>query len=97
MRDGVDGVLVDLDDGATIATSERLLGLVEELLPTAAALGCDEELLGVGRLLLDGGAARQRRVVAEHGLGHLVPWLAAETVAHDEAAEAPPVLLESGA
>jgi carboxylate-amine ligase len=97
MRDGVDGVLVDLDDGATIPTSERLLGLVEELLPTAAALGCDEELLGVGGLLLDGGAARQRRVVAEHGLDFLVPWLAAETVAHDETVEAPPVLLESGA
>jgi carboxylate-amine ligase len=97
LRDGVDGALVDLDDGVKISTSERLLGLVEELVPTAAALGCDEELLGVGRLVLDGGAARQRRVVAERGLDLLVPWLAAETVAHDDAVEAPPVLVESGA
>ena len=94
-RDGVAGALPDLDDGTPVATTERLHRLVEELLPTAAALGCDAELLGVGRLLLAGGAARQRQLVAEEGIERLVPWLAAETAG--EAAADEPALVGSGA
>jgi carboxylate-amine ligase len=97
-RDGVEGELLDLVRGTRVPTTERLHALVEELLPVAASLGCDEELLGVGRLVLAGGAARQRRTVAERGLDGLVPWLADETVLHaHQDASAEPALVESGA
>ena len=49
-------------------------------MPTATQLGCDRELLGIGRLVLDGGgAARQRGIVRRRGLEALLPKLAEET------------------
>ena len=54
--------------------------MASRLTPTAAALGCDRELLGIGRLILDGGgAARQRGIVRRRGLEALLPKLAEET------------------
>ena len=49
-------------------------------MPTATQLGCDRELAGIGRLVLDGGgAARQRGIVRRRGLESLLPKLAEET------------------
>jgi hypothetical protein len=49
-------------------------------MPTATSLGCDRELLGIGRLVLDGGgAARQRGIVRRRGLEALLSALADET------------------
>jgi hypothetical protein len=49
-------------------------------MPTAATLGCERELLGIGRLVLDGGgAARQRGIVRRRGLESLLSKLAEET------------------
>ncbi len=80
-RDGIGGSLANLETGERLPTPERLFALVEELLPTAAELGCDSELLGVGSLVRDGGGAgRQRAVAQTHGMGGLLAWLAAETV-----------------
>ena len=68
-RDGIGGHLVDLDTGARVWTADRLQDLAARLMPTATQLGCDRELLGIGRLVLDGGgAARQRGIVRRRGL-----------------------------
>ena len=47
--------------GARVDTAERLHALVETLLPSAATLGCDRELLGIGRIVLEGGGADMQR------------------------------------
>jgi carboxylate-amine ligase len=94
-KKGLGGHLVDLDRGARVWTADRIHELAERLLPTATSLGCDRELLGVGRLVLDGGGAgRQRRTVRERGLDALVAELADETAGPDSAddAEAGPPL-----
>jgi gamma-glutamyl:cysteine ligase YbdK (ATP-grasp superfamily) len=79
-RDGIGGHLVDLDTGARVWTADRLQDLASQLMPTATSLGCDRELLGIGRLVLDGGgAARQRGIVQRRGLESLLPALAEET------------------
>ena len=79
-RDGIGGHLVDLDTGARVWTADRLQDLATRLMPTATTLGCDRELLGIGRLVLDGGgAARQRGIVRRRGLDALMPTLAEET------------------
>jgi glutamate---cysteine ligase / carboxylate-amine ligase len=87
-RDGIGGHLIELDTGARTWTAERLHDLATQLLPTATSLGCDRELLGIGRLVLDGGgAARQRSVVKRRGLDALVPWLAEQTSSPAQAPE----------
>jgi gamma-glutamyl:cysteine ligase YbdK (ATP-grasp superfamily) len=61
-------------------TADRLQDLATRLIPTATTLGCDRELLGIGRLVLDGGgAARQRSIVRRRGIEALMPTLAEET------------------
>jgi carboxylate-amine ligase len=80
MRNGIGGHLIDLDTGARVWTADRLQDLASHLTPTATSLGCDRELLGIGRLVLDGGgAARQRGIVRRRGLEALLPGLADET------------------
>jgi carboxylate-amine ligase len=80
MRNGIGGHLIDLDSGERVWTADRLQDLASELMPTATSLGCDRELLGIGRLVLDGGgAARQRGIVRRRGLDALLPALAEET------------------
>ena len=72
-RDGVAGWLIDLATGERIETSERLHLLAEQLLPSAATLGCDRELLGIGRIVLEGGgSAQQRRAFETGGPGNLI-------------------------
>jgi carboxylate-amine ligase len=79
-RDGIGGHLVDLETGQRVWTADRLQDLAARLMPTATSLGCDRELLGIGRLVLDGGgAARQRGIVRRRGLENLLPALAEET------------------
>jgi carboxylate-amine ligase len=79
-RDGIGGHLVDLETGERVWTADRLQDLASRLEQTAASLGCDRELLGIGRLVLDGGgAARQRSIVRRRGLESLLPKLAEET------------------
>jgi carboxylate-amine ligase len=79
-RDGIGGHLVDMETGAKLWTADRLQDLAASLVPTATQLGCDRELLGIGRLVLDGGgAARQRGIVRRRGLEGLLPKLAEET------------------
>lgn len=100
-RDGVGGHLIDLDTGARTWTAERLHALAEQLLPIATSLGCDRELLGIGRLVLDGGgAARQRSMVGRRGLDALLPMLAEQTrsyaIGEDDVAFSAKVLTTSG-
>jgi carboxylate-amine ligase len=79
-RDGIGGHLIDLETGARVWTADRLQDLASQLVPTATSLGCDRELLGIGRLVLDGGgAARQRGIVRRRGFDALLPALAEET------------------
>jgi glutamate---cysteine ligase / carboxylate-amine ligase len=79
-RDGVDGWLIDLETGERVSTADRLHGLAERLLPSATALGADRELLGIGRIVLEGGGAgRQRRAFRDYAPEAAVSVLAAET------------------
>lgn len=79
-RDGLNGSLVDLTTATPIPTSERLYGLVELLLPTAKRLGCEQELLGVARIVLEGGgAAHQHEVARSLGVSGLVRELVNQT------------------
>ncbi|HEU4655967.1 MAG TPA: YbdK family carboxylate-amine ligase [Capillimicrobium sp.] len=59
-RHGVDGRLHDLDTGATTATRERLHALLDELEPTAAALGSAAEVRHARELVERNGALRMR-------------------------------------
>ena len=80
-RDGVGGWLIDLETGERLFTGDRLVALVEELFETARSIGCERELAGVRRLVMDGGgAARQRELYDEDGPQSLVTALAHETV-----------------
>jgi glutamate---cysteine ligase / carboxylate-amine ligase len=80
-RDGIAGSLVDLDSGERRPTADRIHQLTERLLPTASSLGCDDELLHLGRLTLEGGGAgRQRRIARRLGIAGLLTVLADETV-----------------
>ncbi len=79
-RDGLAGTLIHLETGDRISSADRLLGLAERLLPAAAALGADRELLGIGRIVRNGGGAtRQRRAFQDHDPRAAVAQLAAET------------------
>ena len=80
-RDGLKGSLIDLRTGERVLTADRLLALAERLLPAATALGADRELLGIGRIVLEGGGAtRQRRAFHESTPTAAVALLAAETI-----------------
>jgi carboxylate-amine ligase len=65
---GGDGLLADLETGATAPARERLHGLIEALGPAARSLGCEREL-GYARALADrGGPERQREAAADGGM-----------------------------
>jgi carboxylate-amine ligase len=79
-RDGLSGMLPDLDDGGVAPAWERVVTLTERLRPAAHELGCSDELDQVNRLVLEGGgAARQREIAADEGIGGLIRRLARET------------------
>lgn len=79
-RDGLAGLLPDLDDGGVAPAWERVLTLAERLRPAARDLGCSDELDQVQRLVIEGGgAARQREIVSRHGFAGLIRRLTDET------------------
>ena len=81
LRDGLDGDLVDLDDGRARPARDVLRNLVGELEPYAAALGCERELAHAAVLAGANGAVRQRAIVAAVGVDGLAELLAEETEA----------------
>jgi glutamate---cysteine ligase / carboxylate-amine ligase len=79
-RDGLAGLLPDLDHGDVTPARDRVLGLAEQLRPAARELGCSDELAQVDRLVLEGGgAARQREIATSRGIDGLIRQLACET------------------
>lgn len=90
-RHGLSGRLADLATGEPVPTRERLRALLEELGPTAGALGCAEELRDARRLVEAGGAERQRAVAAERGVRGLTEWLV-ESFGAESAGSPPPRL-----
>ena len=83
-RHGVHGTLADVRTGVPVPTRDRISALLAELAPTAARLGCAEELEGVTALLASPPADRQRAVAAEVGPRGVARWLAARFVEHGE-------------
>jgi carboxylate-amine ligase len=79
VRDGLAGVLADLDTGGPMAARTRIGFLLAAVEPAAEALGSRNELLAAWTLLAENGAGRQRRVVARTGLDGLVRRLADDT------------------
>jgi carboxylate-amine ligase len=75
-RRGLDGRLADLATGERRPVREILAERLETLAPTAARIGCAEELAGARDLIERNGAIRQREVAAERGLPGLTGWLA---------------------
>jgi glutamate---cysteine ligase / carboxylate-amine ligase len=74
-RHGVEAVFADLRSGRRTAVRDLLAGRLEELAPTATALGCAHELAEAQRLLSANGAVRQR--AAAGGDPHAAArWLA---------------------
>lgn len=79
-RDGLHGSLI-AQTGERRRTSTHLCALADQLLPAATELGCSEELLGIERIVREGGGAtRQRERVRSSGIDGLCDWLADETV-----------------
>jgi carboxylate-amine ligase len=79
LRDGVDGVLLDLTAGTAVPTRARLAALLEMVEPHAESLGCRNEIAGAGLLAAENGAMRQRAVAAASGVPGLTGWLVEET------------------
>ena len=78
-RDGLHGALI-AETGERYRTSTYLSALVDQLMPAATELGCAEELLGIERIIGEGGgASRQREVAESKGTDSLWAWLANET------------------
>jgi carboxylate-amine ligase len=77
-RDGVDADFVDPVRGRAVSAVDVTTELVRACSPHAEALGCADELKLVPGLLVEGGAARQRRLAEPDGLDGLVAALAAD-------------------
>jgi carboxylate-amine ligase len=78
MRDGVEAQL--LDDGRPVPLLAVLRRVLERVRPVARALGDDEALEGVLRIVeTGGGAGRRRRAFARGGIRRQLEELAAET------------------
>jgi carboxylate-amine ligase len=74
-RDGAQGFLVDLESGEKTLTAEVVRALVRRLMPFAAELECEGELVDVYGLLGETGAERQRRIATCAGIQGLLQWL----------------------
>ncbi len=79
VRDGLEGEFVDPVTGEPEPARARIAGLLLELEPFAASLGCAAELDCAWPLLVRNGANRQRELAAGRGLQGLLGWLADET------------------
>jgi carboxylate-amine ligase len=77
-RDGIHARLIDLDGRCRGPVSQQVTRLVDAAQPFAEALGCGDELAGVGELLEWSGADAQRASAqGPDGIEHVVPALAA--------------------
>jgi glutamate---cysteine ligase / carboxylate-amine ligase len=75
-RHGVHGVWRDVRDGRSQRISDHLHALLDELEPTARALGCERELALARGLVEQPVVDRMRAVAAEAGPRGLTRWLA---------------------
>jgi carboxylate-amine ligase len=80
-RDGMDARLIDAVAEHRVPALEQLEELVDAGLPHAQELGCEDAFERVGELAGETGAAWQRSVAGDSGLGRVVERLAAEFAA----------------
>ena len=83
-RNGLSGWIVDLDTGARVSTRERLRLLFEQIEPSAAQLGGEDDLDRARTLLAGNGADRQRAIAAREGVEGLTRRLVRETETVDD-------------
>ena len=66
-RHGLDAALITDEQGNVEPTRAAVARLVDELVPTAEALGCASELSGIGRILEVGASYERQRRVSDGG------------------------------
>lgn len=76
LRHGLAGSMTDPGTGLSEPTAERLTRLIETLTPTAARIGCAEQLAGARELVAAGGGAARLREAAGGDPRAAVGWLA---------------------
>ena len=78
---GIEGDLIDFDQGLEVPAEEMALGLIEDLRVDARTLGCEEELVALTELVEVGtGARRQLDWLQDHGdIGGLMEEIVAAT------------------
>jgi len=78
---GIEGELIDFDQGLEVPGEELTLGLIEDLRDDARALGCEQELAALSELVEIGtGARRQLDWLQDHGgVGGLMREIVAAT------------------
>ena len=65
---GIEGKLIEFDEGIEVPAEEMALGVIEDLREDAKELGCEQELAGLADLVESGtGARRQLNWLADHG------------------------------
>jgi carboxylate-amine ligase len=78
---GIEGELIDFDQGLEVPAEVMTLGLIEDLRESARELGCEDELLHLNDLVAEGtGARRQLNWLQDHGeIGGLMTEIVAAT------------------
>jgi carboxylate-amine ligase len=78
---GIEGELIDFDQGLEVPAEEMTLGVIEDLRESARELGCEDELLLLNDLVEEGtGARRQLNWLQDHGeIGGLMTEIVAAT------------------
>ncbi len=65
---GIEGRLIDFDQGLEVPAEEMTLGVIEDLRENARELGCEDELAGLADLVENGtGGRRQLDWLSDHG------------------------------
>jgi glutamate---cysteine ligase / carboxylate-amine ligase len=78
---GIEGELIDFDQGFEVPAAEMALGVIEDLRENARTLGCEQELAGLVDLVEGGtGARRQLDWLSDHGeIGGMMSEIVAAT------------------
>jgi glutamate---cysteine ligase / carboxylate-amine ligase len=78
---GIEGKLIDFDQGLEVPAEEMTIGLIEDLRESARELGCEDELVRLNDLVEEGtGARRQLNWLQDHGeIGGLMTEIVAAT------------------
>jgi glutamate---cysteine ligase / carboxylate-amine ligase len=78
---GIEGELIDFDQGLEVPGEEMTLGVIEDLRESARELGCEDELARLNELVEEGtGARRQLNWLQDHGeIGGLMTEIVAAT------------------